>query len=278
MSDVHPSMVPDSKVQFPHPPQEAPNEYPTHAQFPVWQIMSWPQTLAQLPQWLGSLPFTLVHPLVPPQSKVPVGHRHEPPEHTLPVDEHEVQLVLVPQESLVFAHTQVPPEQRFPLPQALPQPPQLLLSLLVSTQPAVPQSVPEPQTHAPLASHVFPDGHVPQVNVPPQPLEGEPQTRVPQVASVQQLPLKHVCPASQQLDPHTVCAAEHPEAHAVPALLHPVEGQVLVGWTAGHVPLLHVAWSCSMPSVQLCAGPHGVVLGLLPLTLQIGSPVVQEMA
>jgi hypothetical protein len=39
------------------------------------------------------------------------------------------------------------PEQDFPLPHTLPQVPQLLLSVLVFTQPFAPQSVPEEQMH-----------------------------------------------------------------------------------------------------------------------------------
>jgi hypothetical protein len=77
--ELHPSVVPASNPQLPHPPHvEEGNVYPLQAHFPLAQVISDPQTLAQLPQWFESLPLTLIHPAVP-QSTVPVLQRHAPP-------------------------------------------------------------------------------------------------------------------------------------------------------------------------------------------------------
>jgi hypothetical protein len=68
------------------------------------------------------------------------------------------------------AHLHCPPEQLLGLVQAIPQPPQFLLSVLVFTQPAVPQSVPEAQVHWLLAEQVLP----PLQSVPPRHSAHEP--------------------------------------------------------------------------------------------------------
>ncbi len=52
------------------------------------------------------------------------------------------------------------------------------------------------------------------------------------------VPLQYWVLFAQQLVPHGVCELVHAPAHDVP--LHPVDGQIFVGW-AGQVPLLQVA-------------------------------------
>jgi len=55
----------------------------TQAHLPELQLCPAGQTFVQLPQWLLSLPFTLMHPPAP-QSLVPPGQPHVPSEQILP--------------------------------------------------------------------------------------------------------------------------------------------------------------------------------------------------
>lgn len=72
---------PASKSQARQPPQAG----APLVQLQVPELQLWPagQALVQLPQWLLSLPFTLMQPLAP--QSVPVVHWHTPDEQVLPV-------------------------------------------------------------------------------------------------------------------------------------------------------------------------------------------------
>jgi hypothetical protein len=54
-----------------------------HWQLPALQFWLDAHTLVQLPQWVPSLPLTLMQPLLP-QSVVPAGQLHVPFEQVLP--------------------------------------------------------------------------------------------------------------------------------------------------------------------------------------------------
>lgn len=73
--------VPDSKSQPRQPPHsEAPS---VHWQLPELQVSLDAHALVQEPQWVPSLPLTLMQPLLP-QSVVPAGQLHVPFEQVLP--------------------------------------------------------------------------------------------------------------------------------------------------------------------------------------------------
>ena len=122
------------EIGVPHPLSAVPQARPLQLLlFGVQQLLLLRHTPVPQPPQLTCVPQLL---FMVPQRPVVQGETgtqtHVPLEHAFPWFAQFVQLV-VPQESLVLSQTHELLEQCFPEPQAFPQPPQLLLLLVVST-------------------------------------------------------------------------------------------------------------------------------------------------
>lgn len=76
--------------------------------------------------------------------------------------------------------------------------------------------------------------------------------------------------------PQTVVPFAHAALQAVPAALHPVDGQLVVGNVQAPLALHRCAAVCT-PDAQVCPAPHGVLSNLFELATQTGAPVEHEI-
>jgi hypothetical protein len=158
----------------------------------------------------------------PLQSQLPPAPQTRPPLHVPQLPPHPSSPQVRPVQSGV--HTHEPPVHASMAAQTIPQPPQWFRLLLVLTQ-LPPQSVrPAAQTHAPAASHVRPDGHVP--HEPPHPSSPHATPVQSGMHDATHVPLMHVWPA-----PHV----PHDPPQPSPPQVRPPQLGVHAPQTAGRV-------------------------------------------